>query len=135
MTVVDTSVWAAFFNGESTLHAAELDHLLATGGSVGIIPIILTEVLQGFRTDSGFEEAKKLLTQLPLFHPSIATYIEAARLYRALRHRGVTVRGTIDCLIAQSCIETSALLLTADRDFRLIAEHTKLQLYQTAIPD
>lgn len=129
MIVVDTSVWAAFFNGEATAQADALDQLLAAGEAVAVMPVILTEVLQGFRSDEAFEQARRLLTQLPVLFPSLETHVLAARLYRILRRQGVTVRGTIDCLIAQTCIETEASLLTADRDFELISGHTPLHLY------
>ncbi len=128
--MVDTSVWAAFFNGEDGPRTDELARLLTNSGSVCLIPLILTEVLQGFRTDAGFEQARKLLTKLPLIHHFISTHIASARLYRSLRRQGVTVRGTIDCLLAQCCIETGTWLFSADRDFRFIAEHSNLQLYE-----
>ncbi len=129
MIMVDTSVWESFFNGNNDYAARELDRLLEIRANLVIIPIVLTEVLQGFRSDSGFARAKDLLTQLPILVPSIDTHVFAAELYQTLRRKGVTVRGTIDCLIAQVCIENNALLLSLDRDFQFIAQNTPLDLY------
>lgn len=128
--VVDTSVWAAFFNGEETALTTELDRLLAGGEGVTILPVILMEVLQGFRLDESFDQARHLLTSLPILFPSLETHVLAAHLYRTLRRQGVTVRGTIDCLIAQTCMETGTSLVTGDRDFEFIARHTSLQLHR-----
>lgn len=130
MIVADTSVWAAFFNGDETAPVAELDWLLATGEGVAVAPVILTEILQGFRSDESFDQAQHLLTALPILFPSLETHVSAARLYRTLRHHGVTVRGTIDCLIAQTCMEAGAALLTTDRDFEFIARHAALRLHR-----
>ncbi len=129
MILVDTSVWASYFNGETLPEVAYLDAVLAREQEdIGVIPIVITEVLQGFRSESSFDRTCRLLRRLPLLEPSLDSYIRAARLYRHLRSNGVTVRGAVDCLIAQVCIETGCRLLTLDRDFRLIARHTSLRL-------
>lgn len=129
MIVVDSSVWALFFNGDGGPESEHLDQLLASGTGIALMPMILTEVLQGFRTDSGFQRAKELLTRLPILAPSIQTHVDAAELYRSLRRHGVTIRSTVDCLIAQGCIENGAALFTLDRDFLRIADHSPLLLY------
>ncbi|MDD5308095.1 MAG: PIN domain nuclease [Deltaproteobacteria bacterium] len=128
MIVVDTSAWGAFFNGDPSPVARRLVLALETGEPLATIPIIVAETLQGFRTETGFRSALSLLTRLPLLEPSLGTHVQAARLYRSLRKKGVTVRGTVDCLIASVCIETGAALLTLDRDFLRIAEHTALDI-------
>lgn len=133
LIVVDTSVWAAFFNGDQSPPALELDRLLATGASIAILPIILMEVLQGFRTEEGFDQAERSLTRLPVLTPSLEIHVLAARLYRYLRRRGVTVRGTVDCLIAVSCLEARLPLLTLDRDFAFIARHVRLRLHPAGV--
>ena len=90
--------------------------------------MVLTEVLQGFRADSDFGRARGLLLRLPLLTLDADGHVEAARLYRRLRNRGVTVRGTIDCIIAQTCITAGLELLSTDQDFASIARHTPLRL-------
>jgi predicted nucleic acid-binding protein len=92
------------------------------------VPVILTEVLQGFRADRDFERARVLLVRLPMLVLDVAGHAAAARLSRQLRRKGVTVRGTIDCLIAQTCIVAGVELLSTDHDFTAIARHTPLRL-------
>jgi predicted nucleic acid-binding protein len=127
MIVVDTAVWADWFNGADTPVAHRLDRALARQ-EAGVTPLILTEVLQGFRSDRAFETARTLLIGLPVLALDTDGHVAAARLFRTLRRRGVTVRGAVDCIIAQTCIAAGAELLSADRDFRAIARHTSLRL-------
>lgn len=130
MIVVDSNTWADFFNGEQTPWASRLDDLLAAEEDIAVLPIIVTEVLQGFRTSRGFEKARLFLTALPAIHPGMETHVGAARMFRSLRAKGITVRGAVDCVIAATCIEIEAELLSPDGDFRQIARHTNLRLWQ-----
>lgn len=130
MIVVDTGVWADWFNGHTTPAVDRLGRALA-GEDIGLTPLILTEVLQGFRRDEGFERARVQLLRLPQIVLDIPGHVEAARLFRTLRGRGVTVRGVVDCVIAQTCIVADVELLTADRDFAAIARHSRLRLCPT----
>ncbi len=130
MMVVDSNTWADFFNGLETPHVHRLDSALAKEEDVAVIPIILTEVLQGFRTDTGFRSARDILVALPMLHPTVDSHVEAARLFRSLRQRGVTVRGALDCIIAQTCLDFEAELLSPDSDFVHIARHTPLRLWR-----
>jgi hypothetical protein len=95
-----------------------------------VLPIIVTEVLQGFRTDGGFEAARRVLVALPTIHPTVACHVRAARLFRSLRRKGVTVRGAVDCVIAQACLDAGAELLSPDGDFERIARHSALRLWR-----
>jgi predicted nucleic acid-binding protein len=97
---------------------------------VTVLPLIITEVLQGFRTESGFDEARDTLVALPIIFPPLESHIEAARLFRRLRAEGITIRGAIDCIIAQICLEHEAELLSRDVDFERIAERTDLKLWR-----
>jgi predicted nucleic acid-binding protein len=125
--LVDSSVWVDYFRGVSTLQTDRLDALLgveplATGD------VILTEVLQGFTQERAFNQALALLTTLTIVEVGgreIA--IQAARNFRTLRAQGVTVRKTIDTLIATCCIERGHALLYSDRDFEPFVEHLGLQ--------
>jgi len=128
MIIVDSNTWADFFSGVGTPHAARLDAALENEEDLSVIPIIVTEVLQGFRTDTGFQRARKVLVCLPIIHPTMDCHVRAARLYRTLRRRGVTVRGAVDCVIAQTCLDIGAQLLSPDADFEHIARHTTLHL-------
>jgi len=121
MILVDTSVWIDFFNGTRSRQTDLLDDLL---GSEILLTgdLILTEVLQGFRSDSDFRRATAALNRLE-FRPMLGREIALASAmnYRALRARGVTVRKTIDMIIATFCLENGHELLHADRDFDPIA--------------
>jgi len=89
--------------------------------------LILVEVLQGFTSDKDFNQAKKLLTSLVVIDlggRDIA--IQAAKNYRALRALGITVRKTIDTVIATRCIKSGFTLLHADRDFEPFVTHLGL---------
>jgi predicted nucleic acid-binding protein len=96
---------------------------------LAVVPIIITEVLQGFRTDSGFQRARRVLLALPVIQPTVDCHVRAARLFRSLRQRGITVRGAVDCIIAQTCLDADAELLSPDADFAHIARHTPLRLW------
>ena len=127
MIVVDSSVWIDYFNGAPTREADLLDGLLAEEPIV-VGDLILVEVLQGFRDE---REARRALAAMdalvvqPMVGREVA--LAAARNYRALRARGVTIRKTIDVLIATFCMENGHSLLHADRDFDPIEEHLGLR--------
>ncbi len=128
MILVDSSVWIDFFRNRPTLQAEWLDRNLGVEGLV-VGDLILAEVLQGFRDDKGFNEAKRLLRQLEQVNVGGADLaIEAARNYRRLRAVGVTVRGTVDALIATRCLADGLRLLHSDRDFDAFEEHLGLRV-------
>ena len=110
MIVVDTTVWADWFNGRETVEGRRLDQALADE-EAGLTPMILTEVLQGFRADSDFDRARAVLMRLPVLELDVDGHVAAAGLFRRLRRRGVTVRGAVDCVIAETCIVAGAELL------------------------
>ncbi len=126
MILVDSSVWIAYFNGHATPETDLLDRLIGAERLL-VGDLTLTEVLQEFRSESDFSHARRLLGALefrPLVGREIA--ITAAENYRTLRAKGVTVRKTIDALIATFCIERSHLLLHSDRDFDAFETHLGL---------
>lgn len=132
MIIVDSNTWADFFNGASTPHVNRLDIALEQEEDLAVVPIIITEVLQGFRTDSGFRRARRVLLALPVIQPTVACHVRAAGLFRSLRRKGITVRGAVDCLIAQTCLDVDAELLSPDADFEHIARRTPLRLWDEA---
>lgn len=126
MILVDTSVWVDYFNGKVTRETDFLDTLLGTE-PVAIGDLILAEVLQGFRSNADYEAARELLASLTtydLLGTSLA--VKTADNYRALRRRGITVRKTIDTIIATFCIERRTPLLYSDRDFDPFVKHLGL---------
>lgn len=126
MILVDSSVWIDYFRGTPTLQADKLDKLLGRE-PLAIGDLILTEVLQGFARESDFNEAKRLLTSLVVVDlGGQAVAVQAARNYRVLRALGITVRKTIDTIIATRCIDGGYTLLYADRDFDPFVTHLGL---------
>jgi hypothetical protein len=131
MIVVDTSVWIDYFNGSRTPQSDALD--LALGRELLVIgDLIMTEVLQGFRSESDFRKARRLLGALE-FREMVGreVAIASARNYRALRTRGVTIRKTIDVIIATFCILNGHRLLHSDRDFDPMERHLGLRVVST----
>ena len=117
MILVDSSVWIDYFRGTAN---AQSDRLDALRGAEPLLvgDVILTEVLQGFASDRDFEKALALMGAFECIDiGGQAVALEAARNFRRLRARGVTVRKTIDTLIATRCIMDGLRLLYADRDF------------------
>ena len=126
MIVVDSSVWIDFLNGVSTPEVDRLDALLGVT-PLAIGDLILVEVLQGFRNERDVATARQLfrsLALLPLLEGSNPW--KAADNYRQLRRKGITVRKTIDGIIATACIEANLPLLFSDRDFQPYVEHLGL---------
>jgi predicted nucleic acid-binding protein len=125
--LVDTSVWIDFLRGTATPQADQLDDLL------GVVPLaigdlILTEVLQGCGSEREFNAVRRKLSTLQMVTlggPEIS--VPAARNFRRLRALGVTVRKTIDTVIATRCIRDGYELLHNDRDFDPFERHLGLQ--------
>ncbi len=126
MIVVDSSVWIDYFRGVSTLETGMLDEALATR-RILVADLVLAEVLQGFSTERKAEQALALLSEgMALSIVDRACAIAAARNYRRLRDRGITIRKTIDVLIATRCILDGLPLLYSDRDFDPFVDHLGL---------
>jgi predicted nucleic acid-binding protein len=128
MWIVDSSVWIDYFNGVVTLESEVLDTALGQR-ELGLGDIILCEVLQGFQAQREFERARRAMLRLPVFTiGGTEIVIKSAENYRALRRRGVTVRNTVDCLIATFVIERSFTLLHNDRDYAPFVQYLGLDV-------
>jgi predicted nucleic acid-binding protein len=128
LILVDSSVWIDYFKGTITPQTEILDRKLGHE-LLAIGDLILMEVLQGFPDERDFNEARKMLTSLivvELGGQEIA--MQAAKNFRALRKLGLTVRKTIDTVIATRCIESGYNLLHNDRDFESFAKHLGLHV-------
>jgi predicted nucleic acid-binding protein len=126
--VVDSSVWIDFFNEVRTPEVERLDGLLGVT-PLAIGDLILVEVMQGFRNQRAVATVRQLFGSLALL-PMLggSNPWEAAENYRQLRSRGITVRKTIDGIIATACIEANLPLLFSDRDFHPYVEHLGLEV-------
>lgn len=127
MILVDSSVWIDYFRGAESRETDRLDSLLGEQ-ELAVGDVVLAEVLQGFDEDRAFRQALALFNTLTLIEVGGRdTAIEAARNFRRLRAKGVTVRKTIDTLIATCCIRNDLSLLFSDRDFQPFVEHLGLR--------
>ena len=128
MILVDASVWIDFLADRPLPHVDKLADALEAG-IVTLADLTLAEILQGIDDDAQARRTLTLLKRLPWVEVcNSAIALQSAENYRRLRKRGITVRKTIDCLIATYCIERKLPLLVNDRDFEPFAEHLGLQL-------
>ena len=128
MILVDSSVWIDLLGHKDTPQTVRFRQLLASRVRLGVGDLVAVEVLQGTRTDRVFQTTLETLQKfpaIPITDPAIV--VAAAHNYRNLRARGITVRKTIDTLIATRCIEDDLALLYADRDFDPFVQHLGLR--------
>lgn len=128
MMLVDTSVWIDFFAARSTAQVAVLESSIDQKEDLCLCGVVLTEVLQGIRDDKQYKQTESVLSNLIYLPMDQSTFLLAANIYRTLRSRGITIRNSVDCMIAAVCIEHKADLLHNDRDFDHIADVSDLQV-------
>ena len=128
MVIVDSSVWVDFLKGVTNPETQWLD-LRLDHDPIGLTTVILTEVLQGLRDDRDASSVEAELRKFTIIElHDIALAVEAAAHFRHLRAKGVTVRKTVDLLIATLCIRDEHQLLHCDRDFDPFEQHLGLQV-------
>ena len=122
--LVDTSVWIDFLRGRDSEPVLRLKRALMIGAPVGLTGLIYQEILQGAETAADYETYRTYFGSQTFYHPRdpVESHAEAARLYFLCRRAGITLRSTIDCLIAQVAIEHAVPLLHKDRDFTRLSE-------------
>lgn len=122
MILVDTSVWIDYLNGTDNSYTDALDNAL-TEGSVALGDVIYLEILQGIRHDDQYQKTRDRLSTLDQYEMFGHNMVEKCAVnYRALRKQGITIRSTIDVIIATFCIENDLPLLFKDRDFMPFAD-------------
>jgi len=127
MILVDSSVWIDYFNGKDSNETNKLDETLGLE-EVAIGDLILTEVLQGFRSDKEYKVAKDILTSLNVYEMlGVELALKSANNFRKLRKQGVTIRKTADVIIATYAIENKIPLLFSDKDFLPFIKYLKLR--------
>jgi predicted nucleic acid-binding protein len=131
MILVDTSVLIDFFKGMKNEPMRCFSDIVEKQMPFGITSVIFQEILQGAKNGKDFELLKEYLSCQQFYHPEdeVASYEKAARIYFFCRKKGITVRSTIDCLIAQTALEHDLFLLHNDRDFEYMAPVIGLKLY------
>lgn len=119
LVLVDTSVWIGIFARPPRV---DLESTVSLDQVVTCLPVV-QEVLQGFRDEAAFRVARDAMRALPIVESPMeeSLFIEAANLYRTARRSGITVRSSVDCLIAICALRNGLTVLHADRDFGMIA--------------
>ncbi len=125
MVLVDTSVWIEVFRKPSTL---KLEKLVDFDDVVTCLPVI-QEVLQGFRDEPAFLVARDAMHALPIVESPLGRLVfdDAVGLYRSARRAGLTIRSSVDCLIAACAIRNGLSVLHRDRDFDKLARVSALE--------
>ena len=121
--IADTSVWIDFLNGHASKDADRLARAIDEGEAIALPGLVYTEILLGLNNK---REAARISNLLHAFEwvqePNREDYAGAAEIYRKCREKGITIRSTIDCIIAQLCLRDNQPLLAKDRDFAAIAK-------------
>jgi hypothetical protein len=127
MVLVDTSVWIDYFNRADTRQVRAFDALIEDSEDICVCGVVVTEILQGIRSERQFEKVQSILDDLIYLETGKDTHILAAAIYRGCRRRGYTVRKPVDCIIAACCIQHSVFILHNDKDFEYISKMFPLQ--------
>jgi predicted nucleic acid-binding protein len=129
MVIVDTSAWIEFFRDGEPSVVEKVDQCLERE-LVGIGDLIYCEVIQGIKSPQERNRVSSLLLSLPRYEMVGFKIAEkAAENYRILRSKGVTIRKTIDVIIATFCVETGMSLVHYDRDFNFMATPMQLNIF------
>ncbi|MBF0198592.1 MAG: PIN domain nuclease [Planctomycetes bacterium] len=129
MILVDTSVFIDFFNAKKNQQVKLLIELLENSVPIAINGLIYQEVLQGIRIEKSYKEIKGILDDFYYINTPESIYLDSANMFRKLQAKGITIRKSVDIIIAQTAINSNIPLLQHDRDFTNISLHTKLNLY------
>ncbi len=131
MILVDTSVWIDHFRGVDNAETVHLARLIDDEQDLCVCGLILTEVLQGIRSDTHFNKIERSIASLIYLPTTRDAYLTAAKLYRKARRSGITIRRSLDCVIAGCAIENRVPVLHKDRDFERIAQFSRLNTIDT----
>ena len=131
MILVDTSVLIDFFGGNITESSNRFEAVLNKGIPFGISSIIFQEVLQGANSEKEYNLLKHYLSKQRFYNPrdSVESFADAAKIYVDCRRLGITIRSTIECIIAQTALEHDLMLLHNDRDFIAMTKVVSLKFF------
>lgn len=131
MILIDTSAFIEFLNRTGTSFDREIEYLIHNDEEVAFADITIAEILQGIKDDKDFNEIKNSLMAFPIYSlDNTDSYIAAASLYRKCRKKGLTIRSTVDLLIARIALEHDLILMHNDKDFQGIAGLSRLKTYK-----
>jgi len=128
MILVDSSVWIDLFKKKNNEKTKLLLQLIEDEEDICTCGLIITEVLQGIREDLFLKKVENYFRGLILLKFQDQDFTVAAYIYRKARKKGVTIRSTVDCVIAACAIRNSIILLERDRDYQSIAKYSSLKL-------
>jgi hypothetical protein len=125
MILLDTSAWVEVFRKRSRIR---LEAAIALEEVVTCLPVI-QEVLQGFRDEAAFRKARLAMFAFPVLESPLSRLVfeDAVRLYRAARRAGLTIRSSVDCLIAACALRHDVEVVHIDRDFAALARVSALR--------
>lgn len=125
MVLVDTSVWILTFRRGAT---RSIEAFTDFDDIVTCLPVI-QEVLQGFDREDHYRKARTAMWAFPIVESPLTPAVvdEAVELYRRGRRAGLTIRSSVDCLIAACAIRHDLTVLHADRDFSALARVSQLR--------
>ena len=131
MILVDTSVLIQFFRGIRSEGAERFTVVLRRKIPFGINSLIFQEVLQGAGSEKEYSTLKKYLETQLFYHlkDPVDSFAKAAKIYLSCRKKGITIRSTIDCIIAQTALENDLALIHEDNDFNLMAKVIPLKFF------
>ncbi len=131
MILVDTSVLIDFFRGTKNKESRKLESILQMKIPFGINSFIFQEILQGADSEKEYHLLKNYLATQKFYNPknSIESFAKAARIYMDCRKKGITIRSTIDCIIAVTALEHDLFLLHNDNDYALMRKVVPLKFY------
>jgi len=127
MILVDSSVWIEYVRGGQHPACELFESLLDEGRELCLTGVVLTEVLQGIRGPAQFRKVHRYLADFPSIQPTEGDHVLAAELYRGARRQGITVRSTIDCILAAICLERDIPVFHLDKDFEQLARVFELR--------
>ncbi len=131
MILIDSSAFIEFLNRTGSPTGQVVERLIRDDAECAIADVVLTELLQGIRSDKEFRTVRDALLAFPILSlKGSESYVRAAELYRMCRTKGLTIRSTIDLFIAQIALENDTILLHNDRDFETIASVSTLKIYR-----
>jgi predicted nucleic acid-binding protein len=124
--LVDSTVWIDFFNGRHTAQTYKLEQCLLNRDDICCCGFVLAEVLQGVRAEKQYAAVKQQFANLVYLDDNRPTFELGAAIYRELRRKGITIRNSIDCLIAATVIQHGVHFLENDHDYKFIDQHYPL---------
>lgn len=127
--LIDSSVWIDYFNNVRNSETDQLDSIIVGRSEICLCPPVVQEVLQGFKSETDYNNAARLLAlNHHLIEDSYDAAHGAAQIFRVLRKQGIPIRKGSDCLIAWYALRAKCSILHKDRDFSLMVKPLSLKV-------